>query len=124
MNRLFWLLLPLLLILTGCSKHLSGRYETSVNMPTMQMSGMDPQYQAQMGALIKQTQDMNRLFLEFDGSTVKMGSPVVVNVYKYRIDGQRLEVIAEGMGQQAIIPMTIEADGSISYLGMRFIKVQ
>jgi hypothetical protein len=125
MNRFVTLLLPLVVVLTGCGQRLTGRYEMTPDIPMMQMpKGTDPKVQRQMDDVRRKTQDMTRMSLEFDGSTVKMGSISAVNEYKYRIKGQSLEVIVEAMGQKTVLPMTIQADGSISYMGLVYRRVQ
>lgn len=125
MRRLLLLFLPLVTLLCGCGKKLSGRYEAVPDVPRMAMpKGVDPKVQRQMDDALRKTQDLTRMSLEFDGSTVKMGTAYAIHEYKYRIDGQKLEVISEAMGQKTTVPMTIEADGSISYMGMTYRKVQ
>src|ERR1035437_3318534 len=101
------LILLLTLVVAGCGQKLSGRYEMVPDIPRMQMpGGIDPKVQRQMDGMTKMVQDMNRMSLEFDGSTVKMGTISTISEYKYRINGQRLEVIVEAMGQKTILPMT------------------
>ena len=90
----------------------------------MQMPGVDPKIQRQMDEQMKKVEAMNRMTLEFDGSKVRMGTATAISEYRYRIDGSRLEVIVEAMGQKTTLPMTIEPDGSISYLTMNFRKVE
>jgi hypothetical protein len=108
----------------GCGKRLSGRYETTPMIGPMKMQGLSAKQQRDFDKQMQAAARMAMMTLEFDGSEVRMGTAGVINVYKYRIDGNRLEVIAEGMGQKAIIPMTIESDGSITYMTMTFRRVQ
>jgi hypothetical protein len=53
-----------------------------------------------------------------------MGTGSFVSEFKYRVDGSKLEIISEMMGQKTIIPMTIESDGSIIYQTVRFRRVE
>ncbi len=124
MIRPLSLLIAAMVLLTGCGKKLSGRYEAEVPMPRMQIPGVDPKVQTQMNDVAKQVEDMNRMSLEFDGSKVRMGSSKAIGEYSYRIDGNRLEIISEARGQKMIIPMTIEEDGAITYLQFHFKKIQ
>ncbi len=125
MKRPVFLLLTLVLVLSGCGKRLSGRYEAEASIPRMPMpNGVDPKAQRQMDDAMSKLQDMTRQTLEFDGSTVRMGSKAAMMEYKYRIKGQTLEVLVDAMGQKATIPMTIETDGSITYLTLNYRKVQ
>jgi hypothetical protein len=120
MFRLILLLIVATVILTGCGKKLSGRYEAVAEIPRFQMPGEDAKAQKHMADLRTKIQEMNHMILEFDGSKVRMGSASAISEYSYRIDGNRLEIIAEAMGQKSIMPMTIEPDGSITYLTMHF----
>lgn len=88
----------------------------------MAMPGVNATLQKQLDDQMKQVEAMNRMSLEFDGSKVRMGTASAISEYSYRVNGNRLEVIAEGLGQKTIMPMTIEADGSITYLSLRFYK--
>ena len=125
MKRFVVLVLPIALALSGCGQKLSGRYEMVPDIPRMQMpKGTGPKVQRQMDEIMRKAQDINRMSLEFDGSTVKMGTISSVSEYKYRIKGQSLEVIVEAMGQKTVLPMTIEADGSITYMTLRYQKVR
>lgn len=111
--------------LTGCGQKLTGRYEMIADIPRMEMpKGTDPKLQRQMDELTRKTQDMTRQTLEFNGSKVKMGSAAAVQEHSYRITGNKLEVLVEAMGQKATLPMTIEADGSITYMGMSYRRVE
>ena len=116
-------MLALVVCLTGCGKQLNGRYEAEVAIPQMRMPGIDPKLQKQIEAQMKGVQNMYGMSLEFNGSKVKMINAMAVTEHSYRIDGNKLEVTLEGMGQKAILPMTIEADGSINYLSMRYRKI-
>lgn len=124
MRRLIFVAALAVLLTSGCGKQLSGRYEAVVQIPRMQMPGVDPKIQQQMDEQMKKVEAMNRMTLEFDGSKVRMGTATAISEYRYRIDGSRLEVIVEAMGQKTTLPMTIEPDGSISYLTMNFRKVE
>jgi hypothetical protein len=121
MHRFPYGVLTLVLLVAGCGKKLNGRYEAVPAIPQMRMPGADATLQKQMDAQMKKVQDMNRMTLEFDGSKVRMGSAAAVSEYRYRVSGNRLEVISEAMGQKTIVPMTIEADG---YQSFRFYKTQ
>jgi hypothetical protein len=124
MHRFRYCILPVVLLVAGCGERLTGRYEAVAQIPRMQMPGVDPKLQRQMDDQMKKIEEMNRMTLEFDGSKVRMGSASAISEYSYRLDGSRLEVIVEAMGQKTIMPMTIESDGSISYLTMRFYKTK
>jgi hypothetical protein len=118
------LFVALAVLLAGCGKKLTGRYEATPEIPRMpMMAGLDPKVKRQMDDMTRKVQDMNRVSLVFDGSKVRMGTATAVSEYRYRIDGKKLEVIAEAMGQKTIMPMTIEDDGTISYNVLRFYKV-
>jgi hypothetical protein len=117
--------LGLILILAGCGKRLEGRYEAVPEIPTFAMpGGVDPKLQQQLDNIRRTAQESNKVFLEFNGSKVKMGSASAIVEYTYRVDGQILEVTAEGMGMKAIIPMTIHPDGSISYMSLNYKRVR
>lgn len=117
--------LLLAVALTGCGQRLSGRYEMTADIPRMQMpKGSDPKLQRQMDEIAQKTKQLTRQTLEFEGSKVKMGNASAVSAYSYRVEGNKLEVLVEAMGQKTTLPMTIEADGSITYMGMRYRKVQ
>ena len=118
----YWVL-ALVVCLTACGKQLNGRYEAVIEIPQMRMPGIDPKLQKQIDAQMKGVQSMYGMSLEFNGAKVKMINAMAVTEHRYRIDGNKLEVTLEGMGQKAILPMTIEADGSINYLSMRYRKV-
>ena len=94
---------------------MSGLYEAIPEIPQMQIPGINAN-------VLKQIQNMNRMTLEFDGSKVRMRTASVILEYRYNIVGNKLEVIAEAMGQKAIMPMIIESDGSITYQTLRFYK--
>lgn len=123
-NRAAILILLSACLLTGCGKKMSGRYEARPTVPQIVMPGTDARLQGQMNAQMDAIRDMNRGTLEFEGSKVRMGNGMVVMEYRYRVQGDRLELISEVMGQKVIIPMKIEADGSISYQSLRFYKVE
>jgi hypothetical protein len=119
------LLLAFTVFASGCGKKLTGRFEMVADIPRMQMpKGTDPKLQRQMDELNRKTQEMTRQTLEFNGSKVKMGSAAAVQEHSYRISGNKLEVLVEAMGQKATLPMTIEPDGSITYMGMSYRRVQ
>jgi hypothetical protein len=124
MRQFLYLVFPLAALLAGCGQKLSGRYEATPEIPQMRMPGVDAKLQRRMDAQMKTVQDMNRMTLEFDGSKVRMGSATAITEYGYRVSGNKLEVISEAMGQKTTMPMTIEADGSISYQTLRFRKIQ
>ena len=121
-RRIPYVVFALVVLLAGCGKRLSGRYEARPEIPQMRMPGVDAKVLRQMDPVMKMVQDMNRMTLEFDGSMVRMGTATAISEYRYRVSGNKLEVISEAMGQKTIMPMTIEADGSISYLTLRFYK--
>lgn len=124
MRRIMFIGVLVVLLSSGCGRQLSGRYEAVAQIPRMQMPGVDPKIQRQMDEQMQKIEAMNRVTLEFDGSKVRMGTASAISEYRYRIDGSRLEVIIEAMGQKTTLPMTIEADGSITYLTMNFRKVE
>lgn len=111
-------------LFTGCGKRLSGRYEAAPMVGPMKLPGLTAKQQRDFDAKMQAAADMTKMALEFDGSTVRMGTASAMTEYKYRITGNRLEVIAEGMGQKTIIPMTIEPDGSITYTMFSFRRVK
>lgn len=113
------------ILLTGCGPKLTGRYETQTPaMPSMNLPGGDAKTAKQFNDQMRQIANSSRMFLEFDGSTVKMGSQTAVTEYKYRINGDTLELIVDAMGQKTTLPMKIESDGSISYSLLRFYRVK
>ncbi|MCX6952805.1 MAG: hypothetical protein NTV51_11655 [Verrucomicrobia bacterium] len=127
MKRLLVLVLGAVMAvsISGCGQKLSGRYEMEAQIPRMPLpKGTDPKLQRQMDDAMTKIQNVTRQSLEFDGSTVKMGNQAAVTEYKYRVDGQKLEILVEAMGQKTTLPMTIEADGSITYMGMSYRKVR
>lgn len=129
MPRLTILLIAATVILTGCGKRLSGRYEAVAEIPRFQMPEMNnAKLQRQMDEQMKKSQEtlqaMTRMALEFDGSRVRMSTASAIFEYRYRIDGNRLETIVEAMGQKIIMPMTIEPDGSITYIATHYYKTK
>lgn len=111
-------------LLAGCGKRLTGRYEAAPMIGPMKMQGLSAKQQRDFDAQMQAAAAMTTMTLEFDGSKVHMGTASAISEYKYRIEGNRLEVIVEAMGQKTIMPMTIEPDGSITYLTMRFRRVK
>ncbi len=119
----------LALLLSGCGPTLEGRYELRVEMPKVALpQGADPKLQRdlqrQINATMSQAATGFGSFLEFDGREVRMGTGFGSTIHSYRFDGRRLVIEVEGMGQKAEIPMTLEADGSINYMGMRYRRVR
>jgi hypothetical protein len=111
-------------LLAGCGKQLTGRYEAMPDIPQTRIPGAVPKLQKQLDAQMRQLQEMGRMILEFDGSKVRFGTSVAISEYRYQVNGNRLELIADAMGQKTIVPMTIEADGSITYQTFRFRRVR
>ena len=124
MNRIQYLAFTLLVLLSGCGKKLVGRYEATPEVPQMRMPGVNAAFQQQMAAQIEKAQALNRMTLEFDGSKVRFGRAGLISEFSYQISGNKLEVTSDAMGQKTILPMTLEEDGSITYLSMHFHKVE
>ena len=122
MNHSLYIVLTFTLLLTGCGKKMTGLYEAVPDIPEMRIPGLDANTKRQMDAQFRQIQNMSRMTLQFEGSKVRMGTASAISEYSYRIDGNKLEVIAEGMGQKMIMPMIIEGDGSITYQTLRFYR--
>ena len=113
------------MLLTGCGPKLTGRYETRTPaIPTLAVPGANAKTLKQFNDQMRQVAEMSRMFLEFDGYTVRMGSQTAVTEYKYRIKGNILELTVDAMGQKTTLPMKIEPDGSISYSLLRFYRVK
>ena len=110
-------------LLVGCGERLSGRYELQPSVPKLNLPTVDPKTQkaliAQMGAV----QDLHKMTLEFKGSKVRMSNAAVTKECPYRIEGNELKIMLEHGGNEYVMPMILEEDGSISYLGMRYRKV-
>ena len=111
-------------LLASCGKQLTGRYEAVTEIPQMRIPGADPKLQKQLDTQMRQMQEAGRMILEFDGSKVRFGSSAAIAEYRYRVDGNKLELITDAMGQKTIVPMTIEADGTITYMLFRFRRVR
>jgi hypothetical protein len=126
MKAVFLVVLSLcVMLLTGCGQKLTGRYETQPPaIPSLAVPGMDAKTAKQFNDQMRQVAEMSRMFLEFDGYTVRMGSQTAVTEYKYRIKGNILELTVDAMGQKTTLPMKIEPDGSISYSLLRFYRVK
>lgn len=90
----------------------------------MKMQGLSAKQQRDFDTQMQAAAAMTTMSLEFDGSKVRIGTAGAISEYKYRIEGNRLEVIAEAMGQKTIMPMSIESDGSITYMTMQFRRVK
>lgn len=114
----------LALLLTGCGPTIKGRYEMHVDVPRMSVPNADPKLQRQLENAMSQAANLNHAFLDFDGRKVRMGSAFVETEHSYRVKGSKLEVIVEGMGQKGVLPMAIDVDGSIIYMGMRYKRVR
>lgn len=105
-------------------RQMRGRYEAMPVVPRTQIPGADPKLQKQLDAQMRQLQEMGRMILEFDGSKARMGTAAALVEYDCHVKGNRLELIANGMGSRVIVPMTIEADGSITYMSFHFHRVR
>lgn len=95
MRRLIFLL-PVLLLMVGCErKTLSGRYKVA---------------------------EEDSFYLEFDQSHVVFGN-IFKFSYPYRIRGNTLEAGPGGFHKDDMAYMVIEGDGSITYNGEKYRKV-
>ena len=124
MNRHRLLLTYLMALLSGCGQQLSGRYEGSVEIPSLRMPSIDAKMQGVFDQQMKKVSDMNRMTLEFFGSKVRMGTPGVIAECSYTLKDNHLEIVMEQNGQKIIAPMTVEPDGAITYLSIRYRKVE
>lgn len=119
----FLLLVCLAVSLSGCGERLEGRYEAVHSFPKIPLFGLDRATQQKFNDQFKAIQDMSRTTMEFDGSIVRLGTSAMMTECAYRVKGNQLEVTMNVNGQKAIMPMTIQDDGSITYLTTRFRKV-
>lgn len=91
-------------------------------MPNLSGLASNAAMQSQLSEAQNELSKINRMTLEFSGSTVRFGTAFQIQEMKYKIKGNRIELISEALGQKTIIPMVLEDDGSISYNNIRFRK--
>jgi hypothetical protein len=117
MKKTSFLLVAVSLLLAGCSKHLSGRYEAHIArvMP----------FDSSTFTLPSSVAKTDRATLEFVGAKVKLSNYTgPSDGFPYRFDGRRLVVRATSGGLNTDIPMIVHDDGSIAFGQGRYFKVE
>ena len=97
-------------------------------MPTVDFGVRSPQVDAAMAKLndgLGQIRRNAMMRISFDGSKVRISTGYgVTTEYSYDAYNDRVEIPIDGMGQHMTLTMPINADGSLTYMGMRFVRVQ
>ena len=112
---------------------MTGEFESQVNMApsTYPLPKSVPQT-AQMKAAVAQYQraaaDMNRMTMMrivFEGSKVRIGSGMGMFEYTYRFkNAQMIEVRGKAMGTPVSMEISVNPDGTLTYMGQPFVRVQ
>ncbi|HEY1173719.1 MAG TPA: hypothetical protein VGH19_20310 [Verrucomicrobiae bacterium] len=87
--------------------------------PPASISG-NAKLQEDFERVVKKQNETLGMFLEFDGSEVKFGSKAGSKSGRYEIKGDKLELKFDD--GKTTIPMSINADGSITYMTFVFRK--
>lgn len=129
-NRLLGLaLLSCLLITAGCGKQMTGVFESELpTMPTADFGIKSPQMDtavAKLNDAMSQVRQNAMMRISFEGSKVRVSSGYgITTEYTYTAYDDRIEIPIDSMGQHMTLTMPINADGSLLYMGLRFVRVQ
>ena len=107
-----------LCLLAGCGKRLSGMYEGTMIPPKTTMN--NPKAQADLDSVLKKQNEMLGMFLKFNGGEVEFGSKAGSKTGSYEVKEDTLEIKFDG--GKTKVPMTINPDGTITYMSFVFRK--
>jgi hypothetical protein len=120
-----------LLFLAGCGKRMTGVFESEPSpIPAMPDFGVkSPQMdalRAQNAKAMSQVQQMTKMRIEFDGSKVRftyvgMGTTIE---YPYKAYDDHVDVQMDTAGIHIIQAITLNSDGSLTYLDTRYTRVR
>jgi hypothetical protein len=116
------------LLFTGCSREMTGIYESDApSIPRADFGASNPQMeaaQAKMQAVIDQVSTLARIRIEFAGSKVRVSTGYGVSTeYSYDAFDDHVDLPIEANGVRTTVRIEINKDGSLTYMGLRFLKV-